>query len=142
MSIEQNKAILRRLVEEFWNQGNLDVADELFTPDAASPSAPMLPPGPDGVKLIGGMMRAAFPDFHMTITMMAAEGDLVMAYYTEEGTHLGEWLGVKPTGRRVKFNETGIIRIAGGKIAECWFVTDMLGLMQQLGALPSMDAAA
>ena len=88
MSIEDNKAIFRRLIED-WNQGNLDLADELFTPDSFSPSAPDLPPGPQGTKVIAGMFLKAFPDLHITIEHEVADGDRVFGHLRQRGTHTG-----------------------------------------------------
>lgn len=135
MSTEENKAIFHRFIEEVWNKGNLAVADELFTPDAVSPSAPNLPPGSEGVKIIATMFRSAFPDFHMTIEDLIAEEDKVVARFTQGGTHKGEFMGIAPTGKQVEFTEIGILRIVGGKVVESWYETDMLGLMQQLSAV-------
>ena len=70
---EENKALFRRFIDEVWNNGNLAVADELFAPDAFTPSAPQLPPGPEGVKVIATLWRTAFPDFHMTIEDLIAQ---------------------------------------------------------------------
>jgi predicted ester cyclase len=136
MSVEENKAIFRRFIEEVWNKGNLAVADELFALNAVSPSAPQLPPGPEGVKIITTMFRSAFPDFHMRIEDLIAEGDKVVARFTESGTHTGEFMGIAPTGKRVEFTEIGILRIVAGKVIESWYETDMLGLMQRLGTIP------
>lgn len=135
MSTKENKALFRRFIDEFWNNKNLDVADELFAPEAVSPSAPQLPPGPEGVKTIGRMVLGAFPDFHMTIEDLVAEGDRVAARFVEQGTHNGEFMGIAPTGRQATWTEIGILRIGDGKVVESWFETDMLGLLQQLGAV-------
>lgn len=132
-SPEKNKALMRRFIEEVWNQGNLGVADELFHPQATSPSAPQLPVGPAGVRAIATLFRSAFPDFHMTIEDLIAEADVVVGRFTQGGTHQGEFMGVAPTGRQVQFTEIGILRIAGGQVVESWYETDMLGLLQQLG---------
>ena len=136
MSAEENKAIFRRFIEEVWNQGNLTVADELFAPDAFTPSAPQLPPGPEGVKTIATLWRTAFPDFQMTIEDLIAEEDKVAARFTERGTHQGEFMGIAPTGRQMSVTEIGILRMVDGKVTESWYEVDMLSLMQQLGALP------
>jgi predicted ester cyclase len=130
---EENKALFRRFIEEVWNKGNLEVADELFHPGATSPSAPQLPLGPTGVKMIATAFRNAFPDFHMAFEDLMAEGDKVAARFTETGTHKGEFMNIPPTGKQVKFGEMGILRIAGGKVVESWYEVDMLGLMKQLG---------
>jgi steroid delta-isomerase-like uncharacterized protein len=130
---DANKALMRRFIDEVWNKGNLALADELFHPEHTSPSAPMLPPGPAGTKMIATMFRTAFPDFHMEITHMAAEDDRVAARFVETGTHQAEFFGIPPTGKTVKFSEMGILRIADGQIVESWYDVDMLGLMGQLG---------
>jgi predicted ester cyclase len=133
MSTEENKAIFRRFIEEVWNHGNLAVADELFAPNAVSPSAPQLPPGSE--------FRSAFPDFHMKIEDLIAEGDKVIARLTESGTHLGEFMGIAPTGKHVEFTEIGILRIADSKVIESWYETDMFGLMQQLSPILPIDSS-
>jgi steroid delta-isomerase-like uncharacterized protein len=130
---EANKALMARFIEQVWNRGNLAVADEIFHPDHTSPSAPTLPPGPEGTKVIATAFRNAFPDFHMTIDAIAAEDDRVAARFIETGTHQGELFGIPPTGKTVKFSEIGILRIADGKVVESWYDVDMLGLMGQLG---------
>jgi predicted ester cyclase len=141
MSTEENKAIFRRFIEEVWNNGNLAVADELFAPNAVSPSAPQLPPGSEGVRIITTMFRSAFPDFHMKIEDLIAEGDKVIARLTESGTHLGEFMGIAPTGKHVEFTEIGILRIADSKVIESWYETDMFGLMQQLSPILPIDSS-
>lgn len=129
----ENKALMRRFIDEVWNKGDLDLADALFHPEATSPSAPALPTGGTGVKVIAGMFRSAFPDYWMTIDLLLAEGDRVAARFTQGGTHQGELFGIPPTGKTVRFTEMGILRIAGGQVVESWYVVDMAGLMQQLG---------
>ena len=79
------------------------------------------------------MFRNAFPDFHMTIDDLIAEGPYVVARFTETGTHQGELFGVPATGKKVSFGEIGILRFAGGQIVESWYEVDMAGLFQQLG---------
>lgn len=130
---EGNRALMTRFIDEVWNKGNFDVADELFHPEATSPSAPSLPPGPAGVKVIAGMFRSAFPDYWMRIEHMVAEDDRVAARFTQGGTHQGDLFGIPATGKTVEFTEMGILRIADGKVVESWYDVDMLGMMQQLG---------
>lgn len=132
-SVEENKEILRRHVEEIWNQGNLDAADELFHPQAITPYAPQLPPGPDGCKVAAQMFRNAFPDFHMTIEDLIGEEDRVVARFRQKGTHQGELFGIPPTGKPVDFEEISLLKIVDGKIAVSWFETDLLKMMSQLG---------
>jgi predicted ester cyclase len=132
-TVEQNKEILRRHVEEIWNKGNLDVADELFHPQAITPNAPQLPPGPAGCKVAAKMFRDAFPDYHMTIEDIIGEEDRVVARYRQTGTHKGELFGIPPTGKEVDFEEIALLKFADGKIIVSWFQTDLLKMMSQLG---------
>ncbi len=130
---EANKALMQRFIERVWNQGDLDVADEVFHPEATSPTAPGLPPGGAGVKVIAGMFRKAFPDYHIEITHMVAEDDRVAARFWQSGTHQGDLMGIAPTGKKAAWSEIGILRIADGRVVESWYDVDMLGLMGQLG---------
>ena len=130
---EQNKATMRRFIEEVWNQGLLDVADEIFHPQATSPSAPQLPLGGAGVKFIAQMFRTAFPDYHMTIDFMVAEGDLLCARFTQSGTQQGELMGIAASGKRAEWTEIGVLRFSGGKVVESWYQANVLSLMGQLG---------
>ncbi len=139
--VEENKRIFRRMIDEVWNKKNVDAADELFAPDATSPSAPQLPPGPAGVKMIAGMFLQAFPDLQVSIEDLIGEGDRVAGRLVERATHQGEFFGVKPTGTKVEFQEIGILRIRGGKIVESWYDVDMLGLYGQIAPQPSPAAS-
>lgn len=136
-SAEKNKALMRHFIEEVWNRGHLDFADEIFHPQATSPSAPQLPVGPAGVRVIATLFRSAFPDFYMTIEDLIAENDLVVGRFTQGGTHRGEFMGIAPTNRQVQFTEIGILRVAGDQVIESWYETDMLGLLQQLNTASS-----
>jgi steroid delta-isomerase-like uncharacterized protein len=139
MSTEQNKAVVRQMVEEVFNRGNVGRSDEFVAPDFVEHEE--LPPGMprdrEGVKQLTALMLSAFPDFKATIDDMVAEGDKVVMRMTWRGTHKGEFMGVPPTGKRVSFEVIDIIRIAGGKFVEHWGLMDGMGLMQQLGAMPA-----
>lgn len=136
MTIHHNKALIRRFYEEVWGMGNLDVADDVFAADYLRhdlrPGNPS--PGPEGQKRIAADFRAAFPNLQMTIDLMVAEGDLVVARWTTEGTNTGQWGTLPPTGKRTKFSGVNIFRIQNGKVVEIWNHRDDLGVMQQLGA--------
>jgi steroid delta-isomerase-like uncharacterized protein len=134
----ENKAISRRADEELFNRGNLDVADELFTPDFVyhDPAGGQLR-GPENVKGYAAMLRAAFPDLQQTIEDQIAEGDKVAYRWTARGTHEGELMGIAPTGKRVEFTGIAVARLADGRIEEMWENYDALGMMQQLGVVPS-----
>ena len=136
MTTEQNKALIRRFYEEVWNNGNFDVAEEIFAADYLRhdlrPGKAL--PGPEGQKRIAADFRAAFPDLAMQVDFMIAEGDMVMARWTTEGTNTGQWGNVPPTGKRAKFSGVNIFRIANGRVVELWNHRDDPGLMQQLEA--------
>jgi steroid delta-isomerase-like uncharacterized protein len=139
MSTEQNKALVRQMVEEVFNRGNVSLADEFLAPDFVEREE--LPPGiprdREGVKLLTTLLRSAFPDFKATLEDIVAEGDRVVIRQTWSGTHQGEFMGVPPTGRTVSFGVIDILRVAGGKCQEHWGQMDTMSLMQQLGALPT-----
>jgi predicted ester cyclase len=126
MSVEENKALVRREQDELWNQtGNLDVAGELFAPELA-----------EAAKQEASDFRRGFPDVVSTIEDLVAEGDRVAARWRARATHQGEYVGVPPTGKEVEFTGISVYRIEGGRIAESWTVEDELGLMRQIGAVP------
>jgi predicted ester cyclase len=131
MSIEENKALVRRAQGVLWNHtGNLDAAAELFAPDRV-----------EDAKQEAANVRRGFPDLESTIEDLIAERDKVVAHWRAHATHQGEYMGIPPTGYRVNFRGISIYRIEGGQIAESWGVSDLLGMMQQLGAVvePGQD---
>jgi steroid delta-isomerase-like uncharacterized protein len=133
---EQNKTLVRRTFEQIWNRGDLGVIDERFASDYAGHSMAEIR-GPEGGKRFVAAMREAFPDFYYTIEDEIAEGDRVVHRWTARGTHVGPFQGISPTGKRVTIAGTSIYRVAGGKLVEGWTNTDMLDLLQQLGAAPT-----
>jgi steroid delta-isomerase-like uncharacterized protein len=141
MSAEENKALVRRFVEEFWNEGNPTAADELMAIDAAvhMPTGEMV--NPDGLKSFAATWRGSFPDWHSTFEELIAEGDKVAERWTGRGTHRGELQGIPPTGKRVEVPGSVFYRIVGGKIVEFRGQLDMMSLMQQLGVIPSPQQA-
>ena len=134
VQVEENKALVRREIEEIWNQGKLDVIDEIFAADFIlhEPVAGEVR-GPEGLKQFVTMNRTAFPDFQLTIEDMFAEGDKVAVRWSWTGTHKGEFMGIPPTGVQVIMTGISIGHFTGGKIMEAWDYGDALGLMQQLG---------
>lgn len=139
----QNKATYRRFVEEVINEGNIDVVEEIFSPDYVDHSRPPgAPEGLDGVRGIPKMFRGGFPDLHFTIDQMVEEGDLVATLVTGHGTHNGPFMGHAPTGNKATWASMGFFRVADGKIIEHWGSPDLLTLMQQIGAIPGGGAAA
>ncbi len=138
MSTEANKVLVHRFIEELWNQGNLVVADELLAPEHVHHFFGEDIHGPDGVKQLVSGLRSAFPDLNCSTDDMIAEADKVVVRFIARGTHQGEGMGIPPTGKRVAYTGIDIFRIAGGRIVERWGEVDMLGLLQQLGVVPSM----
>jgi len=141
VSAENKKDVVRRFVEEVMNGGDLEAADELVAPGHVNhdPTVPAVPPGPEGVKELIGMYRAAFPDIRFETGEMICEGDTVAHRWTFTGTHQGEMMGVEPTGRRVEVAGSEMNRVENGRISASWTVSDALGLMQQLGLTPSPE---
>ena len=142
MSAEEDKAVVRRFVEELWNQRRLDAADEIFHPDCVThqlrsgPEAAPARRDPATLKRHVAEWLEGFPDVRFTVEQMVAEAGLVSSRLLFEGTHAGAWLGLAPTGRRVEIRMTVVHRIAGGKIVEDWVLVESLGFLQQLGLLP------
>lgn len=137
MSIEENEALVRRFVEEFWNAGHLAAADELMAADAI-----IVLPGTgqvslDDFKSFARAFRDAFPDWHSTFEELVSEDDHVAERWTGRGTQQGEFQGIAATGRRVTVPGTVFYRIASGRIVEFQGLFDGLALLQQLGAIPA-----
>lgn len=140
---EANKHVVRRLFDELWNQGNLSVADEVFTPnytqhDSATPD---LGRGPESERKRANLYRSAFPDLRLTIENIISEGDTVMARWSCQATHKGELSGIPATGIRIAITGISIARFSSGKIAEGWVQWDALGMMHQLGVIPAQVKA-
>ena len=133
MSEEENKAIFRRYVEEVSNQGNLEVADEIFDRYLAhQPDGSVLERGPEDVKRFQTEFREAFHNMSLSIDDQIAEGDKVMTRVTLRGTHLGEFRGLAPTGKEIEIKGVSIFRFSeDGKVVESWDALDQLSLMRQ-----------
>ena len=141
MSAKENEAIVRRLMERAYT--NPEVHDELVADDYVGhfPPNPTLH-GPDGLKMFNSQAFTAFPDAHVAIEDLLADGDEVVVRWTLRGTHDGELRGGIPaTGRRVEVSGITISRIREGKLIENWGNYDLLGMLQQLGVLPAPDGA-
>ena len=143
MSAEQNKAIVRRFIEELWNNRNLDLADEIFAADCithqlrSGAELVAAPRSPEVIMKHVTEWLAGFSDLRFTIEQMITEADQVVARMVMQGTHTGVWLGVAPTGKQVNIRMITIHRIANGKIAEDWVLVESLGFFQQLGLIPA-----
>jgi steroid delta-isomerase-like uncharacterized protein len=139
MSTEENKAIVRRVNDEVWSAGHLDVIDELIADDfvATVVGAPEQIRGPQGFREFVGLYRKAFPDLRITIDEQFAEGETVVTRWTATGTNEGELMGMPATGKQATTAGININRISGGKLIEGWGLFDQLGLLQQIGAVPT-----
>ena len=131
MSLEENKAIVRRFVEAYNNQ-NLDLFDDLLAPDYVDHTSKV---GREGLKQLMNMAFNAFPDLHETIEDIIAEGDKVWVRLTYTGTHTGEFMGIAPTGKKITAMAVAIYRIVNGKLSEYWNVTDKLALLKPQGII-------
>jgi len=133
---EQNKADIRRVIDEVWNRGNMAFLDDVCAPDYVCHM-----PGQDldreGYKGMAQSWLTVVPDNHVTIEDMVGEGDMLAFRYTMMGTHQKAWLGVSATGRRVRMVGMGFSRLADGKIVEEWFLDDIAGVLRQVGATPT-----
>jgi steroid delta-isomerase-like uncharacterized protein len=139
MSAEENKAVVRREMEELFNHtGNLDAVEEIIAPDYVSyePTSGEMQ-GIEGAMQFAATYRQAFPDLENTVEDMVAEGDKVVVRFRARGTHEGETEVFGPaTGKRMDITGITIKRVVDGKIAEAWTNFDALGMMQQLGMIP------
>jgi len=136
---EENKTLVRRITDEIWNQGTLDVADEIIDASYVGHGFGVeLPPGPEGYKQFVSIYRTAFPDLQFTTEDQVAEGDKVVTRWTARGTHKGELMGIPATGKQIVVTGIDIFRISSGKVVEEWVNWDALGVMQQLGVVPLM----
>jgi predicted SnoaL-like aldol condensation-catalyzing enzyme len=137
MSAEENKDLVRRYIEEVWNGHNLDAIDELVSPEYFNHAASTAEYQRGGAKLAVEWLLFVFPDHRFDIEDAAADGNTVAVRGTMGGTHEGELMGIAPTGERVAVQQVHWFRVADGKVAEHWAVRDDLGMMRQLGVMPS-----
>lgn len=134
---EANKLVVRRLYDEVFTLGRLEVADELVGAQAVDLHDALDRRGPARVKEVANMLRAAFPDQRWDVHRLVAEGDSVAMYSTWTGTHRGPFMGSPPTERQASVHHLYLFRLAGGKVVEYAAVRDDLSLMLQLRLLPS-----
>jgi steroid delta-isomerase-like uncharacterized protein len=119
----------------------MSVIDELLDPSYVNHNMPAPAPGNEGFKQVIMMFRNAYPDLHVTVEDVIAEGDKVASRGTWRGTHQGEFMGVPATGKQVAVSYSDIWRVENGKFVENWVQMDLLGLMQQLGVVPAHGQA-
>jgi predicted ester cyclase len=135
--VEDNKAFIRRIAALF-TKDTIDEYLSYYAPDSKLHFLPPgLPPGRQGARLFYQMFLGAFPDARVRVDNLVAEGDMVAETFVVEATHAGPFQGISPTGRRVRVTGMTIMRITNGQIVERWSEADFLGLMQQIGAIPT-----
>ena len=144
MSVEANKALIGHWVAAY-NAGNLDIIDEIMTPDLIThiptPPGGMIVEGRAGLKQSLAGIRAALPDQHETLDDLIADGDRVAWRWTLHGHNRGPLGPIPPTGRPVRITGIEIWRFADGQVVELWNEVDVLGFMQQLGLIPTPEMA-
>ena len=139
------ETVLRRLIDEGFTQGNLQVCDELVAEHVEEHQdfGPSHTDGPDGVKAVIRSLRAAYPDFRLEVADLVVDGDMVWARNVGSGTNDGPFMGHPPTGRSMRIEVFDVVRVRDGKIVEHWGVPDRLGALFQLGlARPPAPAVA
>ena len=137
---DANKALVRRVIEELFTKHNVELIDEFF-PDCVYRASAVGELSGEAYKQFLTQVLAAFPDGRWTVEDQVAEGDKVVTRWSFTGIHRRNLMGIAPTGKQVTTSGVMIDRIVGGKIAEEWEEYDALGMMQQLGAVPSMGKA-
>jgi steroid delta-isomerase-like uncharacterized protein len=141
MTVEQNKALIRKWIEQGWNAHNPAIADEIYAPNFTQhePFAPIPVTGVEALKQYVAGFLGAFPDLHFTIGDLFGEGDRVVWRFTARATHQGAFMGLPPTGRQADVTGIIVFRFENGKAAEAWLNFDNLGLLQALGIIPAMN---
>ena len=137
----ENKRLVLRIFLELWNNGKLAVADEIFAANYAhhDPASPDFGKGSKAIKQTVALYRNAFSDLQFTVEHMIEADQFVTTRFSSRGTHKGDFRGIPPTSRSIQVEGIVIHRISGGRIVEGWVVWDALGLMQQLGVVPTLE---
>jgi steroid delta-isomerase-like uncharacterized protein len=139
VSLEEDMAHIRRGYEDGWSAGNFAPVDEFLAPNAIlhAPIQPEPIVGREGVKDLMMKLRTGLPDLKITIEEMFGVGDTLLVRYTARGTHLGDFMGIPPSGRTVVLDEIEVHQLADGQIQEMWLEFDAANLLRQLGVLPA-----
>ena len=137
----QNKALVHRFFEEVLNQQHTAVLDQIIAPDFRT-TFPATPAGREGFKQTVAAFFRAFPDTHSHVEDMVAEGDRVATRGHWTATHQGEFMGIAPTGKQVMVQYSDIWVVENGKLTDNWFQMDTLGMLQQLGVVPTVGQAS
>jgi len=133
--LEINKAVVMRAWEEVFNQGNLDVIDEVFDESyiERTPYSVIEQGGKERIKQAFEWMRSVFGDLHFEVEQMVAEGDFVVSRAMATGTHIGEFMGVPATGKSVRFAVVVVSQLSNGKTIEDWSIVDSYAILRQIG---------
>jgi predicted ester cyclase len=136
---EQYKSAARNFIEKGLNQKDLAALETYFSPDLTDHALPPgLPFGLEGRKIFASALLTAFPDLHVEVKDLIAEGEKLVTHYLVHGTHKGELMGIPPTGKEVSITGIAIDRFENGQSVEHWEIIDQLGLMQQIGVIPTL----
>jgi predicted ester cyclase len=141
MTADEMKALIHRWVDEVWNGGNLALADELMTPDYVLHLGAVTLNGPAGFKGLCQTHLEAFPDFHITVEDIIIEGDKCVWRFSVRGTQTGTYMGIPPSGNAISIGGAVISRFVGDRWVEDWPNWDALGILQQLGVVPTVELA-
>ena len=137
MSAEETKAIVERFWEELWNKKNLKIVDELLSDNAVIHNFGAVVEGREAWRQSITPFFTAFPDLKFTVELTIIEGDRMAVRWAATGTHTGDFRGIAPTCKQINIAGVAIYRVAEGKIVEGWSQPDTLGLLQQIGAIPT-----
>lgn len=137
------KQTVTTYTNDVWNQHRVDAIDKYYAPgyihhDVSRPDVTTL----KDYKAWASALQTGLPDIRVDIDDLLADGAMVMKRWTASGTHTGELAGIPPSGRRVQFSGVSVYRFSDGTIVESWYVYDLFGLLQQVGALPAAETAA
>jgi steroid delta-isomerase-like uncharacterized protein len=135
MSVEENKVIVLRFLEDVWGKGNLNIVEEIVADDHVHHLTRRDRHGPEGVKELVSGFRNFLPDLHIAINDLIGEGDKIVVYFTFSGVDKGGYWGKPPSGNSVTYSGIDIFRVSGGKIVERWGIVDTISLMRQIGAI-------
>jgi predicted ester cyclase len=136
---EKNKALVREITDQIWNQRKLERIPEFYSPEYVADYRPYAPErkGHDAIREMVERAHSSFPDYHEEVQQLVAEGDYVVVRLTTSGTQKGKWGPVPPTGKRIEFEEIAILKIADGKVVWQRGVVDNLSVLRQLGVVPT-----
>lgn len=138
-TIDEIHSVIQRYIEQIWNLGDVQTADKLVHAEAIAPYMPDLPLGPSGLKAYVTGFRNAFPDLHFEVEQQVIDGNMVAILSRITGTHMGDFMGMEPTGNSINFQTFSVIQIVDGKIIATWAVADMLTLIQQIQSAEQSD---